>query len=202
MGRICKVVVCGSSCVGKTAMLEQAIFGNHVIGNPNSIPTIEDIYVASVESNRGIREKVRFYDTKGLDPRSNPELPKHYFAIADGFILMYSITSPESFRQVQLLKKEVDKISKEKDKRDVSLIVVGNKADLYKERQVEYDMVCAWAQKEKVPLYEVTVANRKVLMEPIVALTSRLTLPIVKSSFPLSVRIKPRQMTSTASQDV
>ncbi|XP_022102728.1 NF-kappa-B inhibitor-interacting Ras-like protein 2 isoform X3 [Acanthaster planci] len=165
MGRTCKVVVCGSSCVGKTALLEQAIFGNHVIGNQNSIATIEDIYVASVESNRGVRERVRFYDTRGLDPKTNPELPKHYFAIAD-----------------------------------VSLIVVGNKADLYKERQVEYDMVCAWAQKEKVPLYEVTVANRKVLMEPIVALTSKLTLPIVKSSFPL--RIKPKQMTSTASHDV
>ncbi|XP_022102727.1 NF-kappa-B inhibitor-interacting Ras-like protein 2 isoform X2 [Acanthaster planci] len=183
MGRTCKVVVCGSSCVGKTALLEQAIFGNHVIGNQNSIATIEDIYVASVESNRGVRERVRFYDTRGL-----------------GFILVYSITSSESFQQVQLLKKEVDKISKEKDKREVSLIVVGNKADLYKERQVEYDMVCAWAQKEKVPLYEVTVANRKVLMEPIVALTSKLTLPIVKSSFPL--RIKPKQMTSTASHDV
>ncbi|XP_022102726.1 NF-kappa-B inhibitor-interacting Ras-like protein 2 isoform X1 [Acanthaster planci] len=200
MGRTCKVVVCGSSCVGKTALLEQAIFGNHVIGNQNSIATIEDIYVASVESNRGVRERVRFYDTRGLDPKTNPELPKHYFAIADGFILVYSITSSESFQQVQLLKKEVDKISKEKDKREVSLIVVGNKADLYKERQVEYDMVCAWAQKEKVPLYEVTVANRKVLMEPIVALTSKLTLPIVKSSFPL--RIKPKQMTSTASHDV
>ncbi|XP_071791179.1 NF-kappa-B inhibitor-interacting Ras-like protein 1 [Asterias amurensis] len=201
MGKTCKVVVCGSACVGKTAMLEQAIFGNHVIGNSNCFQTIEDIYVATVESNRGVKERIRFYDTKGLHPKTNPELPKHYFAIADGFILMYSITSPESFRQVQLLKKEVDKISKEKDKREVSLIVVGNKVDLYKERQVEYDMVCAWAQKEKVPLYEVTVANRKVLMEPIVALTSKLTLPVVKSTFPLS-RIKPRQVTSSSSQDV
>ena len=30
------------------------------------VPTIEDIYVAHVETNRGIKEQVRFYDTKGL----------------------------------------------------------------------------------------------------------------------------------------
>ena len=30
------------------------------------VPTIEDIYTANVETNRGIKEQVRFYDTKGL----------------------------------------------------------------------------------------------------------------------------------------
>lgn len=32
MGKSCKVVVCGQSAVGKTAVLEQLLYANHVTG--------------------------------------------------------------------------------------------------------------------------------------------------------------------------
>jgi hypothetical protein len=32
MGKISKIVVCGYTGVGKTAAIEQLIFGNHIIG--------------------------------------------------------------------------------------------------------------------------------------------------------------------------
>lgn len=32
MGKSCKVVVCGQASVGKTAILEQLLYGNHVAG--------------------------------------------------------------------------------------------------------------------------------------------------------------------------
>lgn len=32
MGKSCKVVVCGQSAVGKTAVLEQLLYANHVAG--------------------------------------------------------------------------------------------------------------------------------------------------------------------------
>ena len=32
MGKTCKVVVCGPSATGKTALLEQLIYGNHIVG--------------------------------------------------------------------------------------------------------------------------------------------------------------------------
>ena len=44
--------------------------------------TIEDIYVACVETDRHQKEKIRFYDTAGLEP-SKPELPKQYMSFAD-----------------------------------------------------------------------------------------------------------------------
>lgn len=34
MGKSCKVVVCGQASVGKTAILEQLLYGNHVAGEP------------------------------------------------------------------------------------------------------------------------------------------------------------------------
>ncbi len=44
--------------------------------------------------------------------------------LLQGFILVYSITSQESFRHCEAIKKEIDKLSKEKDKKEVSEILV------------------------------------------------------------------------------
>jgi len=177
MGKSCKVVVCGQASVGKTSILEQLLYGNHVVGecgagagpgplgctprapghggragSPGRVPvspragccvplgrvlcppgqgapvspaislagsemieTQEDIYVGSIETDRGVREQVRFYDTRGL--RDGLELPKHCFSCTDGYVLVYSTDSKESFKRVELLKKEIDK---SKDKKEVS----------------------------------------------------------------------------------
>ncbi|XP_005875812.1 PREDICTED: NF-kappa-B inhibitor-interacting Ras-like protein 2 isoform X4 [Myotis brandtii] len=112
MGKSCKVVVCGQASVGKTSILEQLLYGNHVVGS-EMIETQEDIYVGSIETDRGVREQVRFYDTRGL--RDGAELPRHCFSCTDGYVLVYSTDSRESFQRVELLKKEIDK---SKDKKE------------------------------------------------------------------------------------
>lgn len=67
MGKTSKVIVCGMKGVGKTAVLEQLIYGN-VNLKSSFYPTIEDIYVANIETDRGTKERVCFYDTAGLEP--------------------------------------------------------------------------------------------------------------------------------------
>lgn len=79
--------------------------------------TQEDVYVASVETDRGVKEQLRLYDTKGL--HDGQDLPKHYYSVADGFVLVYSIDSLESFKKVDILKKEIDK---SRDKKEVWLL--------------------------------------------------------------------------------
>lgn len=136
MGKGCKVVVCGQAAVGKTAILEQLLYGNHVVGTSmtqrpggfsssvtadravtvtgsESAETQEDVYVASVETDRGVKEQLRLYDTKGL--HDGQDLPKHYYSVADGFVLVYSIDSLESFRRVDMVKKEIDKSRDKKE---------------------------------------------------------------------------------------
>lgn len=75
--------------------------------------------MASVETDRGVREQLRLYDTKGL--QDGQELPKHYYSVADGFVLVYSVDSLESFKKVDTLKKEIDK---SRDKKEVWLLVL------------------------------------------------------------------------------
>lgn len=76
--------------------------------------TMEDIYIGSVETDRGTREQVRFYDTRGL--RDGIEFPRHYYTFADGFVLVYSIDSKESFKRMEALKKDIDR---HRDKKEV-----------------------------------------------------------------------------------
>ncbi|MED6248686.1 NF-kappa-B inhibitor-interacting Ras-like protein 1 [Ataeniobius toweri] len=149
MGKGCKVVVCGQAAVGKTAILEQLLYGNHAVGSESS-ETQEDVYVASVETDRGVKEQLRLYDTKGL--QDTQDLPKHYYSVADGFVLVYSVDSLESFKKVDFLKKEIDK---SRDKKEVTIIVLGNKSDLTELRQVEQEAAQQWARCEKVKLWEV-----------------------------------------------
>ncbi|KAK1160276.1 NF-kappa-B inhibitor-interacting Ras-like protein 2 [Acipenser oxyrinchus oxyrinchus] len=184
MGKSCKVVVCGFSAVGKTAILQQLLYANHVVGS-EPIETLEDIYIGSIETDRGVREQVRFYDTRGL--KEGSEFPKHYFSFAEGFVLVYSIDSKESFKRMEALKKDIDRY---RDKKEVVIVVLGNKCDLQDQRRVDHDSAQHWAKTEKVRLWEVSVADRRTLIEPFVHLASKMTQPQSKSTFPLSRKIK------------
>ncbi|XP_071027881.1 NF-kappa-B inhibitor-interacting Ras-like protein 2 isoform X2 [Oncorhynchus clarkii lewisi] len=164
MGKSCKVVVCGLAAVGKTAVLEQLLYANHI-----------------AETDRGTREQVRFYDTRGL--RDGLEFPRHYFSFADGFVLVYSIDSKESFKRMEALKKDIDRY---RDKKEVNIVVLGNKLDMQEQRRVDSEVAQYWAKTEKVRLWEVSVADRRTLIEPFVHLASKMTQPQSKSSFPLS----------------
>lgn len=76
--------------------------------------TLEDIYIGSIETDRGTREQVRFYDTRGL--RDGIEFPRHYYTFADGFVLVYSVDNKESFKRMEALKKDIDR---HRDKKEV-----------------------------------------------------------------------------------
>ena len=116
-------------------------------------PTIEDTYEAYVDTERGVKEMVRFYDLGGLTSKSR-EVPRHYFNLVDAYILLYSITSHESFIIMDALKKDIER---NREKKDAVIIVLGNKLDLVEERQVDYSQASAWANKERVRLFEVLI---------------------------------------------
>ncbi|XP_023013256.1 NFKB inhibitor interacting Ras like 1 [Leptinotarsa decemlineata] len=195
MGKISKVVVCGMKGVGKTAILEQVIYGN--IDEKSELhPTIEDIYVANIESDKGTREKLRFYDTAGIEHSqistangtTNQQLPRHYLTMADGYILVYDISKSGSLDVLVSIKKDIDK---NKDKKEVTIIVIGN---TFKEEDNPTDIdstiskATQWCAREKLRHFTASAMKRSSLYEPFVFITSKLTPPPSKSSFtPLSM---------------
>lgn len=168
MPKCSRIVVLGSKKVGKSAIIEQLVHGHHNIG-ASLHPTIEDIYEVLIESERGSKEKVRIFDTAGLES-SNSEVSKHYLNIADGFILVYSITSRSSLDTVENVGKEIEKLRG----RECPLIVLGTKTDLLEKRECDYKAALKWAEKEKVKLYEICVGDRRALKEPLVWLVSKI----------------------------
>ncbi|XP_067418025.1 NF-kappa-B inhibitor-interacting Ras-like protein 1 isoform X3 [Emydura macquarii macquarii] len=112
MGKGYKVVICGMTSVGKTAVLEQLLYGKHTVGLEDGA-TVEDVYLASVETDRSVKEQLRLYDTMGL--QEGVEFPKHYFSVADGFVLVYAVNSLESFQRAEVLKKEIDTFRDKKE---------------------------------------------------------------------------------------
>ncbi|CAG9860412.1 unnamed protein product [Phyllotreta striolata] len=192
MVKISKVVVCGMKGVGKTTILEQAIYG-HVNEKLDLHPTIEDIYVANIESDKGTKEKLRLYDTAGIEHSqistangmTNQQLPRHYLLIADGYILVYDTVKSTSFDVLVSIKKDIDK---NKDKKEVTLIVIGNTFKEDENSDSIASKVNHWCGREKIKHFTVNALKRQTLFEPFIYITSKLTPPPNKSSFtPLSM---------------
>ncbi|GJQ76590.1 GTP binding protein [Trypoxylus dichotomus] len=189
MGKTSKVVVCGMKGVGKTTILEQVIYGN-VTPSTEFHPTIEDIYVANIESDRGTREKVRFYDTAGIqhfqtstaNGTTGQQLPRHYLSLADGYILVYDTDKSDSLDVLVALKKDIDK---NKDKKEVVIVVIGNKC---KETETNFESTLSkaanWCSREKIRHFTASAMQRASLYEAFVYITSKLNPPPSKSSFP------------------
>ncbi|KAK8384869.1 hypothetical protein O3P69_014437 [Scylla paramamosain] len=170
MGRTSRVVVAGARQCGKTSILEKAIYANST-AEKQYIPTVEDTYVGIVETERGTREKLRFYDTAGLDAQHR-NLPQHYHALADGYVLVYSVTDSLSFQLLTDMKKDIDR---HKEKKDVPIIILGNKSDLAgSSGGVDEATAERWAAGERLRVWQVNTVDRNLLLEPFMNLASRL----------------------------
>lgn len=183
MVKTCKLVICGAPGVGKSTILEQAIFGEYA--NKNNWHTKEDFYLAQIDTDRGVREQVRIMDTCGNDWINSSSVSKHYMYFGEGFLLVYSVIDKESFRCVEIMKREI-----ERTRKDAVIAVVCNKSDLNAQRQVDPVAVQKWAAKEKVKVFNTTMRNRSSILEPFTFVCSRLTQPQQKSTLLGSRRLK------------
>ena len=136
--------------------------------------------MANIETDRGTKEKIRFYDTQGVDVDfKDTAIPKHLLVAADGFLLVYSVDDWKSFQVVETIRKE---IKNNCEKKDMVILVLGTKVDLTNSRQVEAGHALQWANQERVRLCEVSALDRQSLYEPFMFLASKLNPPPNKSA--------------------
>lgn len=180
MGKITKVVVAGHKGAGKTAILEQVIYGK--LNKETFLQsTIEDIYVANIETERGTKEKIRFYDT-GSEFYSNGNL----FNL-DGYILVFDPSKSESLDWIINAKKDIERF---REKKEITVFVLSNHFTPTPDQTV-VSKSQSWAMREKLRIYDVCALERSSLYEPFVHLATRLSPPPTKSAFPqLSIRKK------------
>ncbi|KAJ5610071.1 hypothetical protein N7510_006790 [Penicillium lagena] len=126
-----KIAIVGSRSVGKSSLTVQFVEHHFV---ESYYPTIENTFSRIIKHN-GQDYATEIVDTAGQDEYSILN-SKHFIGI-HGYIIVYSVTSRQSFEMVRVIR---DKILNHLGADEVPLVVVGNKSDLKPEqRQVTLD---------------------------------------------------------------
>ncbi|KAH8348561.1 hypothetical protein KR084_008717 [Drosophila pseudotakahashii] len=196
IGKVGKVLVCGMKGVGKTALIEQLVYG-HVNPETELHPTIEDIYVASVDTGRGgPRETLRIYDTAGLQGEQQ-QLPRHYLQFPDAYVLVYDPMDPRSLDMLADIKTDIEK---HKEKKEIPVVVLANVRARAAPNPVEkvMDRANIWCQRERIKHYTVNAMERPSLYEPFTSLCARLHPAQTKSTFPQLRQVMQNRQKSEA----
>ncbi|EQL03950.1 RAS small monomeric GTPase [Ophiocordyceps sinensis CO18] len=80
-----------------------------------------------------------------------------YMKTGQGFLLVFSITSPSSLSELATLREEIIRI---KDDENVPMVIVGNKADLEESRLVPRAKGFSISQRWGAPYYESSARTR------------------------------------------
>ncbi|KAL7627730.1 RAS1 protein [Parahypoxylon ruwenzoriense] len=149
-----KLVVVGGGGVGKSCLTIQLI-QSHFVDEYD--PTIEDSY----RKQCVIDDEVALLDV--LDTAGQEEysaMREQYMRTGEGFLLVYSITSDQSFEEIRTFQQQILRV-KDKDPTDYfPMVVVGNKCDLESEREVPRQDGEALAKQFGCPFLETSAKTR------------------------------------------
>jgi len=124
-----KIVIIGNSAVGKSSLL-RTFSENH--WDQVFTPTIGVDFKIKTFHIGGKSVKLQIWDTAGQERFKS--ICRSYYKGSHGIIFVYDITDRESFREVENWMEDVDRIAG----RGMVKILIGNKCDMEKERQVSY----------------------------------------------------------------
>eukprot|EP00483_Globobulimina_turgida_P001924 UN01926 len=123
-----KIVVLGGGGVGKSTLTIRLLTDNFL---DEYDPTIEDSYRKQIclDDNKPILLDI--LDTAGQEEFAS--MRDQWIRDGDGFLLVYSITSAQTFEEIQMVREQ---ILQNKDVEAAPIVIAGNKCDLQDERQV------------------------------------------------------------------
>ncbi|KAL7621141.1 Ras- protein rsr1 [Parahypoxylon ruwenzoriense] len=145
------VVVLGSGGVGKSCLTAQFVHNEWI---ESYDPTIEDSYRTQVSVD-GRQVVLEILDTAGTE--QFVAMRDLYMKTGQGFLLVFSITSPSSLEELSGLRDEIIRI---KDDAAVPIVICGNKADLEDQRLVPRTKGFTISQKWGAPYYEASARTK------------------------------------------
>ncbi|KAG5929953.1 Ras- protein rsr1 [Claviceps sorghi] len=145
------VVVLGAGGVGKSCLTAQFVHNEWI---ESYDPTIEDSYRTQIQVD-GRQVVLEILDTAGTE--QFVAMRDLYMKTGQGFLLVFSITSPSSLNELAGLREEIIRI---KDDETVPMVIVGNKADLEESRVVQRAKGFSISQRWGAPYYESSARTR------------------------------------------
>lgn len=119
-----KILMIGDSAVGKSSILLKYIDGEF---RNSMLPTIGVDYKMKTVDNNGKKVKLQIWDTAGQE--SFQSITRSYFRSSAGALLVFDITSKQSFHNIQNWLEEARMHGNDK----MSFCLVANKSDLSSE---------------------------------------------------------------------
>ena len=151
-GSLFRTVVIGGGAVGKSALTIMFI-QEHFVDIYD--PTVEDSYRRGVtlEIEDGVENVLLdILDTAGQEEYS--AMREQYMESGEGFIVVYDVTSRDSFDEIDTFYQQVLQVKEEGIDGWVPMVLCGNKSDLYEDREVTYEEGEATAARWGVPFFE------------------------------------------------
>ena len=160
-----KLIIIGDSGVGKSCLLNR--FSDDVYTD-SYISTIGvDFKIRTIETDGKIC-KLQIWDTAGQERFRT--ITSSYYRGAHGILLVFDITNPESFTNLQIWRKEVNNYASEA----VNLILVGTKSDLAEKRKVSYSDACDFAKQHNMEYVETSSKTAINIDTAFISLTNNL----------------------------
>lgn len=122
-----KIVLIGDSGVGKSNLVYRFIHGAYNEGMANTIG-VDFLMKDMVVRNQSVR--VQFWDTAGQEKYRS--IANAYYKNAQGAVIVYDVTSRESFENVSKWLQELNEFGE----KGIQILLLGNKIDLDQSRQV------------------------------------------------------------------
>ena len=147
---IFKIVLIGDTSVGKTNILSKYLSNEF---DPDSKATVGVEFGTrdfQIENNK---VKVQIWDTAGQERYRS--ITNAYYKGAKGSLLVYDITNPKSFENLDKWLSDLKSNGEEK----ISVILLGNKSDLEEERQISVEQGKEKAAFFKLAFMETSALN-------------------------------------------
>ncbi|XP_065331535.1 ras-like protein 2 [Cloeon dipterum] len=146
-----KVVVVGGGGVGKSAITIQFIQSYFVTDYD---PTIEDSYVKQCVID-DVPAKLDILDTAGQEEFS--AMREQYMRSGEGFLLVFAVNDRNSFDEIYKFHRQILRV---KDRDEFPMLLVGNKADLDRQRVISQSDAAALSRQLKIPYIECSAKLR------------------------------------------
>ncbi len=140
-----KILTIGDGGVGKTSILRRYVENKFL---KHHLSTIGIDFLSKTLKIKDKEIKLKIWDTAGQERYR--QITSHIYKDADGIILVFDVTSEESFNQIT---DWMDQIKNNVSKEEINLILIGNKCDLA-DRMVEKERGEEMAEKLKIKYFE------------------------------------------------
>ena len=162
-----KIILIGNASVGKTS-----IFNKFTTGDFSKIykSTIAAEFKSKLlKVNKNLWAKLVIWDTCGTE--NYRSLTRQYYRGADGAIVIFDLTDQSSFNDLKKWIKDI----KNYGEKDIQIIVVGNKLDLFNQRKVTQSQANNFCNENKYKYIEASAKDGTNLLKIFEELTFDLT---------------------------